>query len=200
MSISFQFAVHGSYFVHQAVVTDIGSSEYMLTHLKPLDEVFKPDSDCFMLGHPHYGSIGKVSSFILCSISYVSRAYTILTTVDLIIESFNPWNRIPCSSHFFLRLAAFFTVYWRVPPTFGAIWRGPLISRRFEIISSIHCHQFLVTGASWRGDKSSPMVIWRVFSNPSYIVSWDMCWSSVNVLNATWFLFVLILFYHLTFR
>nr|XP_018918254.1 PREDICTED: 5'-3' exoribonuclease 1 [Bemisia tabaci] len=60
VSFEREFAVHGSYFVHQAVVTDIGSSEYMLTHLKPLDEVFKPDSDCFMLGHPHYGSIGKV--------------------------------------------------------------------------------------------------------------------------------------------
>jgi 5'-3' exoribonuclease 1 len=44
---------------YQVTITDISIRQFQ-NEVKTIKDIFKPKSVCFMLGHPHYGSMGEV--------------------------------------------------------------------------------------------------------------------------------------------
>ncbi|XP_054016668.1 5'-3' exoribonuclease 1 [Hylaeus anthracinus] len=53
-------------YAHQMIVKDISSYCVEVMLYKTIDDIFVPETVCFMLGHPHYGSMGKVASPVMC--------------------------------------------------------------------------------------------------------------------------------------
>ncbi|KZC09221.1 5'-3' exoribonuclease 1 [Dufourea novaeangliae] len=47
-------------YAYQMIVKDIATHCFSAATYKTVEEIFVPESVCFMLGHPHYGAMGKV--------------------------------------------------------------------------------------------------------------------------------------------
>ncbi|XP_047351100.1 5'-3' exoribonuclease 1 isoform X1 [Vespa velutina] len=60
LSVEKQWQEMPTFYAYQTIVKDI--STYCVNPLlyKTIDEIFVPGSNCFMLGHPHYGAMGEV--------------------------------------------------------------------------------------------------------------------------------------------
>ena len=64
MTLEKQWNENAVAFAYQAVLHDISVHSEDFVQFKSVTDVFKPKSVCFMLGYPHYGSMGEVCTYI----------------------------------------------------------------------------------------------------------------------------------------
>ena len=82
ISLEKQWAPTAQTYAYQMTVKDIAVHDSSFKQFKTLSEVFPKESECFMLGNPHYGAMGKVCRFSL------SFGFGYETRQELIIARF----------------------------------------------------------------------------------------------------------------